>query len=84
MRGDSPTISICIGTECTPAEPVHVLDAFLAPLRMFKSSADVRAAATERLLAQTIDGAVRQLEEQFDEEFLLEVEAEHRARGISA
>lgn len=84
LQGDSPTISICIGTECVPAEPVHVLDAFLAPMRMLETSTQPRAAAAERFLARVIDGAIRQLERQFEEEFLFEVEAEHRARGISA
>lgn len=84
LEGDSPTISICIGTECIPAEPVHVLDAFLAPMRTFETSTQPRAAAAEQFLKQVIDGAVRQLERQFEDEFLLKVEAEHRARGISA
>lgn len=84
LQGDSPTISICIGTECIPAEPVHVLDAFLAPMRVFETPTHPRATAAERFLARVIDGAVRQLERQFEDEFLLEVEAEHRARGISA
>lgn len=84
LEGDSPTISICIGTECIPAEPVHVLDAFLAPMRTFVTETHSGAAAAERFLAQVVDGAVRQLEEQFEDEFLLEVEEEQRARGISA
>lgn len=84
LQGDSPTISICIGTECIPAEPVHVFDAFLVPMRTFETETHPSVAAAERFLEQVIDGAVRQLERQFEEEFLLEVEEEQRARGVSA
>lgn len=81
LQGDSPTISICIGTECIPAEPVHVLDAFLAPMRTFETPTDPRATAAERFLTQVIDGAIRQLERQFAEEFLLTWTTDQRGAG---
>jgi len=81
LKGESPTISICIGTECTPAEPVHVLDAFLAPMRVFETSTNPRAVAAAQFLEQVIDGAIRQLELQFAEEFLVTWTSERRDAG---
>lgn len=81
LEGDSPTISICIGIECTPAEPVHVLDAFLVPMRVFVTPTNPRVVAAERFLTQVIDGAIRQLERQFAEEFLLTWATDQRDAG---
>ncbi|MDO8621613.1 MAG: hypothetical protein Q7R80_00050 [bacterium] len=76
----APPISVCIGTECIPAEPVHVLDALLAPMRIYEPSAEI-AARAHGLLERVIDGAVRQLERELEEEFLLTLVDERQEQG---
>jgi len=78
---DSPTIGVFLGTEFVPAEPVHVLDALLIPIRAWGSRQPIAAARARVLLVRMAGGVVRQLERQFAEEFLLTWTSDQRDAG---
>ena len=78
---DSPTIGVFLGTEFVPAEPVHVLDALIVPIRAWGSSQPIATGRAAEILGRVADGVVRQLERQFAEDFLLTWTSDQRDAG---